>query len=56
MSPQVRVTVKLEESQLLARKVKGVYRGEAVAPSAPRKDHGLYWGYQVRLLCRQGGS
>lgn len=23
--------------------------GEAVAPTTPRAEHGLYWGYNVRL-------
>jgi len=45
VSPNVRVTVELE----LESEEKNLIRGKVVAPSAPRTQKGLYWGYMVRL-------
>eukprot|EP00658_Telonema_sp_P-2_P052880 TRINITY_DN4120_c0_g2_i2.p1 TRINITY_DN4120_c0_g2~~TRINITY_DN4120_c0_g2_i2.p1 ORF type:complete len:205 (-),score=56.51 TRINITY_DN4120_c0_g2_i2:129-743(-) len=41
----VRVTVKLDETTKNAK----VIKGKAVTPSEPRKQLGVYWGYQVRV-------
>lgn len=45
----LRVTVKIDE------KAHGSYGlGKIVAPSEPRSDHGLYWGYNVRIAHKFG--
>uniref|UniRef100_A0A2R5LJC5 28S rRNA (uridine-N(3))-methyltransferase n=1 Tax=Ornithodoros turicata TaxID=34597 RepID=A0A2R5LJC5_9ACAR len=47
LQPGIRVTVKLNPKSLedSTRKLSGV----AVAPSTPREEHGIYWGYEVRV-------
>jgi predicted SPOUT superfamily RNA methylase MTH1 len=59
IEPGTRVTLKLHKpkKQIEARsnkkrKLRGmdsIFEAEAVAPSAPREELGLYWGYQVRI-------
>lgn len=45
LAEQVRVTVKVDYEGEGKKK----FPGKVVAPSAPREEAGLYWGYQVRL-------
>lgn len=46
LNPGLRVTVKLNSDQdLKSRKLKGT----VVAPSMPRQETGIYWGYNVRI-------
>ncbi|XP_076353887.1 28S rRNA (uridine-N(3))-methyltransferase [Tachypleus tridentatus] len=45
IKPGVRVTVKMELNEMNSKRPKGL----AVAPSTPRVEGGLYWGYAVRL-------
>lgn len=46
LKPNVRVTVKFHANEdFNKKKLKGV----AVAPSAPRTQQGLYWGYSIRI-------
>ena len=42
----MRVTVKLDPGDMDPQKRS--QRGTAVAPSAPREERGLYWGYATR--------
>lgn len=44
----VRVTVALGEAREVAQTRKG-YRGKVVAPTLPRTERGLYWGYTTRV-------
>ena len=47
----VRVTVKLTDTTLISKtSTKVPLIGEAVSPLAVRQEHGLYWGYQTRLV------
>ncbi|CAM9700382.1 unnamed protein product [Chrysoparadoxa australica] len=41
----VRVTVRIENPEMITKHPKG----KAVAPSVPREESGLYWGYTTRL-------
>ncbi|KAK2165751.1 hypothetical protein NP493_1350g00019 [Ridgeia piscesae] len=50
LKPGVRVTVKMDAST----KATKCHRGIAVAPTAPRTETGLYWGYSVRLAPNLG--
>jgi predicted SPOUT superfamily RNA methylase MTH1 len=45
IQPGVRVTVKIDEPG----KSKKLLHGDVIAPTIPRSNHGLYWGYQARL-------
>ncbi|XP_017865294.1 PREDICTED: putative methyltransferase C9orf114 [Drosophila arizonae] len=45
LEPGVRVTVKMEPSNDGSRK----QRGTLVSPDEPRRETGVYWGYQVRI-------
>jgi methyltransferase len=47
LEPGVRVTVKLDPGD--TDPTKRSTRGTAVAPSVPREERGLYWGYSTRL-------
>ncbi len=47
LKPGMRVTVQFDEDN--ARPSKKNHTGEAVAPSAPRQEAGLYWGYETRV-------
>ncbi|XP_029846303.2 putative methyltransferase C9orf114 homolog [Ixodes scapularis] len=44
LQPGVRVTVKMAPEEPGRKR-----RGQAVSPSCPRTEGGLYWGYEVRL-------
>ena len=44
----IRVTVKLTEHK--GKNHTASYEGEAVSPSEPREEYGIYWGYQTRLV------
>ncbi|XP_063707951.1 putative methyltransferase C9orf114 homolog [Culicoides brevitarsis] len=46
LTENIRVTVKLDPGQDLKSKK---LRGSIVAPSQPRKETGIYWGYSVRI-------
>jgi methyltransferase len=47
----VRVTVKLADTtSVTSSSTKVPLIGEAVSPLAVRQEHGLYWGYQTRLV------
>lgn len=47
----VRVTVKLADTtSVTSTSTKAPLVGEAVSPLALRQEHGLYWGYQTRLV------
>ncbi|KAH8269616.1 hypothetical protein KR018_010515 [Drosophila ironensis] len=45
IEPGVRVTVKMEKASEASRK----QRGTLVSPDEPRRETGVYWGYQVRI-------
>ncbi|XP_034475847.1 putative methyltransferase C9orf114 [Drosophila innubila] len=45
LEPGVRVTVKMEPPSETSRK----QRGTLVSPDEPRRETGVYWGYQVRI-------
>ncbi|XP_016929818.2 putative methyltransferase C9orf114 [Drosophila suzukii] len=45
IEPGVRVTVKMEPQNESSRK----QRGTLVSPDEPRRETGVYWGYQVRI-------
>ncbi|KAH8416201.1 hypothetical protein KR222_010981, partial [Zaprionus bogoriensis] len=45
LEPGVRVTVKMEPPSEASRK----QRGTLVSPEEPRRETGVYWGYQVRI-------
>ncbi|XP_016973690.2 putative methyltransferase C9orf114, partial [Drosophila rhopaloa] len=45
IEPGVRVTVKMEPQSETSRKQKGTL----VSPDEPRRETGVYWGYQVRI-------
>ncbi|KAH8345460.1 hypothetical protein KR084_001726, partial [Drosophila pseudotakahashii] len=45
IEPGVRVTVKMEPQSEGSRK----QRGTLVSPDEPRRETGVYWGYQVRI-------
>ncbi|KAI8036304.1 putative methyltransferase C9orf114 [Drosophila gunungcola] len=45
IEPGVRVTVKMEPQSETIRK----QRGTLVSPDEPRRETGVYWGYQVRI-------
>ncbi|KMY92642.1 putative methyltransferase C9orf114 [Drosophila simulans] len=45
IEPGVRVTVKMEPQSESCRK----QRGTLVSPDEPRRETGVYWGYQVRI-------
>ncbi|KAH8401261.1 hypothetical protein KR009_004140 [Drosophila setifemur] len=45
VEPGVRVTVKMEPASETSRK----QRGSLVSPDEPRRETGVYWGYQVRI-------
>ncbi|EDW01743.1 putative methyltransferase C9orf114 [Drosophila grimshawi] len=45
LEPGVRVTVKMEPTSDASRK----QRGTLVSPEEPRRETGVYWGYQVRI-------
>ncbi|XP_067941666.1 putative methyltransferase C9orf114 [Watersipora subatra] len=45
--PGVRVTVKINPA---SKDNKKKYNGKAVAPTEPRTECGLYWGYKTRLV------
>ena len=52
--PGTRVTVKIDDPELIPEASSGgdasfEIRGNAVPPNAPRSEHGIYWGYKVRL-------
>lgn len=46
LSENLRVTVKLDPGQDLRSKK---LQGSVVAPSEPRRETGIYWGYSVRI-------
>ncbi|OWF47847.1 putative methyltransferase C9orf114 [Mizuhopecten yessoensis] len=50
LQPGVRVTVKLSETETEKKNLKG----KVVAPSLPKLEAGIYWGYQVRLASSIG--
>jgi predicted SPOUT superfamily RNA methylase MTH1 len=52
LRPGMRVTVKLDKAN--ADPAKKNHAGVAVAPSAPREELGLYWGYSTRLAASLG--
>ncbi|XP_030558218.1 putative methyltransferase C9orf114 [Drosophila novamexicana] len=45
LDPGVRVTVKMDPPNETSRK----QRGTLVSPDEPRRETGVYWGYQVRI-------
>ncbi|XP_033251861.1 putative methyltransferase C9orf114 [Drosophila miranda] len=45
IEPGVRVTVKMDPASDTSRK----QRGTLVSPDEPRRETGVYWGYQVRI-------
>ncbi|EDW74506.1 uncharacterized protein Dwil_GK21364 [Drosophila willistoni] len=45
IEPGVRVTVKMDQPNEAQRK----QRGTLVSPDEPRRETGVYWGYQVRI-------
>ncbi|XP_068723995.1 putative methyltransferase C9orf114 [Montipora capricornis] len=46
LKPGLRVTVKMGDTSKPGAKF---YSGTVVSPSSPRTEHGLYWGYSVRV-------
>lgn len=48
LKPGVRVTVQLDQPEGSSTQ-RGLLTGKAVAPSAPRKKKGIWWGYNTRL-------
>lgn len=49
IEPGVRVTVRLSDASSGSKKKVRVLEGRAVAPSTPRTERGLYWGYTTRV-------
>ncbi|XP_074653985.1 28S rRNA (uridine-N(3))-methyltransferase-like [Tubulanus polymorphus] len=47
VQPGIRVTVKIDDYKTAAEKKK--VTGKIVAPTTPRTNAGLYWGYSVRI-------
>lgn len=45
LAPGLRCTVKLSTEQESSKKLKGI----VVPPSTPKKETGIYWGYDVRI-------
>ena len=51
LQPGTRVTVKLpSQANTLSDNSTSFLQGEAISPLSVRQDHGLYWGYQTRLV------
>ena len=51
LQPGTRVTVKLlAHSNILSDSATTFLQGEAISPLSVRQHHGLYWGYQTRLV------
>nr|CAD7399159.1 unnamed protein product [Timema poppensis] len=50
LTPGIRVTVKMQPNNKGTKKI----RGTVVAPTAPRTETGIYWGYNVRLALTLG--